>query len=356
MVAGALQGNVQALCEQAMSNEVQSSTASRTDMRISVIIRTYNRSRYLKEAIESVLRQTYTNFELIVVDDGSTDGTRTVAEQYGGRIRYVCQAHAGVSAALNTGIAHSTGACLAFLDDDDLWRERMLERAVRALESAGGETGVVYVGSRYFVGNDTTRLIDPGWVGRSGDIFDLLIEENCIPINAVLIRRRCLEAVGGCDAALGGYEDWDLFLRIALAGFYYCHLDDPLALIRVHPAHQSSDTLMMKRDALAVVSKLCGAPAVSPERRRLIRRALARRQLSLGWYLMLQNRREEGARELHAASPVGGAQAAQKRVLILLSSLFGAPSLQRITDWLAPRRKTETLRETRRDGSMQADS
>jgi len=323
---------------------------------VSIVIRTYNRSAIVAGAIESALSQTYRPLEIIVVDDGSTDGTGAVVQRYGDRVRYIRQAHAGVAPALNSGIRQARGAYVAFLDDDDLWRERMVERTVKSLEAAGDGVGVAYVGSRYFVGNDTDRLFDPGWTGRSGDIFDALIENNFIPINAVLIKKRCLEAVGGCDDGLRGYEDWDLFLRIALAGFAYLYIDDPLALIRLHPAHQSSDTLMMKRDALAVVSKLSRLPGVSSARQPLIRRALARRHLSLGWYLMLQGCREEGARELRAASPVGAAQAANKWGLILLSALFGAPSLQKITGWLAPARKTETLGETRKDESMQGDS
>jgi glycosyltransferase involved in cell wall biosynthesis len=316
---------------------------SRKGLLVSVIIRTYNRSRYLQEAIESVLRQTYDNVELIVVDDGSTDETRLVVQRHAGKIRYLYQAHAGVSAALNAGITHATGAYLAFLDDDDLWREQLLERTVPVLEVAGNEVGVAYVGSRYFIGNDTGHLIDPGWTGRSGDLFDALIENNFIPINAVLIRRRCLEAVGGCDPALGGYEDWDLFLRIALAGFAYRYLDDQLALIRLHPAHQRSDTLMMKRDALAVVSKLSRTPGVSPERQRLIRRALARRHLSLGWHLILQDHREEGAKELCAASPVGFVQMAQKQTMLLLASLLGTVSLRRINGVLEAMSKQKSI-------------
>jgi len=312
--------------------------ALRTDPLVSVIIRTYNRSRRLQGAIESALHQTHRPCEVIVVDDGSTDDTRSVVERYGGTVRYVHQAHAGVSAALNAGIKEAAGAYLAFLDDDDLWRTRMVQRTVEALEGAGGGEGVAYAGSRYFIEHATERLIDPGWVGRSGDIFDSLIEENFIPINAVLVRRRCLEAVGGCDETLQGYEDWDLFLRIALAGFAFRYVDEPLALIRLHPDHQSADELMMKRSALAVVSKLSHAPGISPDRRLLIRRALARRHLSLGWYLALQDRREEGGKELRAASPSGFVQTAQKVILRMLTASVPPAPLRSLNRWAESRR------------------
>jgi glycosyltransferase involved in cell wall biosynthesis len=295
---------------------------------VNVVIRTYNRSALVTGAIESALNQTHRPVEVIVVDDGSTDGTETVVRGYGDRVRYVRQSHAGVAAALKTGIVTAQGDYLAFLDDDDLWREQMLERSISVMEATGEEVGVTYVGSRYFSNNDTTHLIDPGWTGRSGDIFSQLIKNNFIPINAVLIKKRCLEVVGGCDDALRGYEDWDLFLRIALAGFAYRYIDEPLALIRNHPAHQSSDVLMMKRNALAVVSKLDRIPGLSPERRREVRRALAKRHLSLGWYLTLQNRCEEGGKQLRAASPVGLLQRAQQAALVLLTAL-GAPALLR---------------------------
>jgi glycosyltransferase involved in cell wall biosynthesis len=295
---------------------------------VTVVIRTYNRSALVTSAIESALNQTHRPVDVMVVDDGSTDATEAVVRRYGDRVRYVRQSHAGVAAALNTGLGKAQGDYLAFLDDDDLWQEQMLERSLSVLEVAGDEVGVTYVGSRYFSNHDTTRLIDPGWTGRSGDIFGPLLENNFIPINAVLIKKRCLEVVGGCDDALRGYEDWDLFLRIALAGFAFRYIDEPLALIRRHPAHQSSDVLMMKRNALAVVSKLDRSPGLSPETRREVRRALAKRRLSLGWYLMLQNRCEEGEEELRAASPVGLLQRAQQTALVLLTTL-GAPALLR---------------------------
>src|ERR1044071_7783966 len=108
---------------------------------VSVIMPAYNAERYIAASVRSVLAQTYQNWELIIVDDGSTDGTAAVAKSFAeadGRVRYVYQPNGRLGNARNTGIRHARGPLIAFLDSDDLWMERKLELQLKAMEEAGG--------------------------------------------------------------------------------------------------------------------------------------------------------------------------------------------------------------------------
>src|SRR6185369_7640984 len=102
-------------------------------MQVSVIIPTYNSARFLTEAIDSVLAQSFKDFEILVIDDGSTDETKAMMQRYGSPVRYIYQANAGVAAARNRGIAESRGKYIAFLDADDAWCARKLETQLNAL-------------------------------------------------------------------------------------------------------------------------------------------------------------------------------------------------------------------------------
>ncbi len=301
---------------------------------VSVIIATYNRSHYLPEAIESVLNQTYKDFEIIVVDDGSTDETRTVVKRYGKRVGYIYQENAGVLSARNTGIKNSKGVFLAFLDDDDLWLERMLERTVETLEKSGEDVGVAYVDCRYFKESERNKLINKGMRHYSGDVFDELLKANFMPINTVLIKKECIDKVGGFDETIEGYEDWDLLLRIAFAGFKFEFIDERLSFIRVHDTHMSSRLLMMKRNSLKVIEKLGSMPGKSLKQGYWIKKTLAKRHLSLGWYLTLNGHRDEGREEIRRAVPRGVKQILQKWIAILLTSIHNTVLLQKINTFI----------------------
>ncbi len=183
-------------------------------MRVSVIIPTYNRAALLKEAIESVRSQTYLDWELIVVDDGSTDDTLSVvSELKDSRIRYFYQKNAGVSAARNRGIEVSRSPFIAFLDSDDLWIPEKLERQVKYMEQHP-ETGLLYgqVG-RYSISDPSYFKVEP----EKGlmTVPELLNGPRTLFTSTVLIRRACLEQAGLFDTQLHVGEDFDLFLRAA---------------------------------------------------------------------------------------------------------------------------------------------
>jgi glycosyltransferase involved in cell wall biosynthesis len=183
---------------------------------ISVIIPTYNRGEYICETIESVFEQTYKDFEIIIVDDGSTDDTRQLIEPYLSRIKYIYQENAGVSAARNTGIIASESEYVAFLDSDDLWLTNKLKLQMEFLDS-NPQLGMVYADACMF-SND--QIIYSSFLKLKkftsyGYIFGNLIKEDFIITSTVLVRREVFKDVGTFDESLSVAEDYDMWLRIA---------------------------------------------------------------------------------------------------------------------------------------------
>ena len=180
---------------------------------VSVIIPTYNRWPMLGEAVESVLAQTAGGYELIVVDDGSTDETRRQLADYGSRLTVLTQSRRGVSAARNLGARRASGKYLAFLDSDDLWHPRKLQRQLDFMEGNPEveicQTDEIWIRNGVRV-NPRDRHRKP-----SGDIFRASLELCLVSPSAVMMRRELFERVGGFDESLPVCEDYDLWLRIA---------------------------------------------------------------------------------------------------------------------------------------------
>lgn len=188
--------------------------------KVSVVIPTYNREATIGASVQSVLNQTYQNFEIIIVDDGSTDNTRQVIEAFADdRIRYVClEQNGGVSHARNTGIGLAESEYVAFLDSDDEWLPKKLEKQMQVMLQAPETVGLVYCRMKG-TKKDGTDLICPGLEEPveelQGNIFLQLLEENVIDTPTMLVRKQCLEQTGGFDEGLKCLEDWELALRIA---------------------------------------------------------------------------------------------------------------------------------------------
>lgn len=197
--------------------------------RVSVIIPTYNRWPKIGEAVDSVLGQTWTDFELIVVDDGSTDDTGAQLGKYGASLRIITQNRKGVSAARNAGVSAAHGGLLAFLDSDDLWRSDKLDRQVRFMD-LHQEIAISQTDEIWFRNG---LRVNPRAIHRkpAGDIFLPSLKLCLVSPSAVMMRRELFDAVGGFDETLPVCEDYDLWLRIAV--------DHPVALI--------PETLVIKR-------------------------------------------------------------------------------------------------------------
>lgn len=181
---------------------------------VSVIIPTYNRWPWVGEAIDSVLAQTFSDLELIVVDDGSTDETAQCLARYESSLQIVRQAHRGVSAARNRGVAAASGKYLAFLDSDDFWLPRKLEAQTEFMESHRQysicQTEEIWL--RHSV------RVNPKIVHRKplGNIFRASLERCLVSPSAVMLTRELFDRVGGFDESLVVCEDYDLWLRMAV--------------------------------------------------------------------------------------------------------------------------------------------
>ena len=180
---------------------------------VSVVIPTYNRWPMVGAAVDSVLAQSYRDFELIVVDDGSADATSTELAKYGSQLRYFKQNRSGVSAARNLGVRRSRGRLIAFLDSDDLWQPDKLKIQVRYMERSPEvqicQTDEIWIRHGVRV-NPRIRHRKP-----SGDIFNRSLDLCLISPSAVMMTRRLFELSGGFDEWLPVCEDYDLWLRIA---------------------------------------------------------------------------------------------------------------------------------------------
>lgn len=207
------------------------------ELLVSTIIPTYNRSRIVVEAIDSILSQTYGNIEIIVVDDGSTDDTLERLRQYGDRIRVLSQQNAGPGIARNRGIAAARGELIAFLDSDDLWLPSKIERQVAQLQTAGKSVPcslsniVMRSDKREVTSFDISQLRPDLEEGIWLNVDDVLASRFVLFNQAVVIRRSVLEKIGGFDEGLRFQEDYDLPLRLSLEG-PWAFIREPLVIWR----------------------------------------------------------------------------------------------------------------------------
>jgi GT2 family glycosyltransferase len=280
---------------------------------VSVVIPSYNRERILGRAIESALGQTYTNVQVVVADDGSSDDTRTVAESYGARVTYVHQQNAGVAAARNLGLRHARGEFIAFLDSDDEWRPWKIDAELAAMRRHP-EAGIVWTDMESVDENGrliharhlrvmygayakvdiekTLRQVDtlgglmtsgiPEDLAlaavREGDLYGPILLGNLLHTSTVLFRRAWFEKTGGSDESSRSGEDYEFYIRLCSAG-PVLFIDAPSTISRVGAPDQLTRPSMMleiARNNLRAVQKWAPSPArqraLSP---RMLRRRIA---------------------------------------------------------------------------------
>lgn len=242
--------------------------------KVSVIIPTYNRAHFIAQAVESVLMQTYQDFELIIIDDGSTDNTKEVLESYRDRLHYFYQENQGRSVARNRGIELAKGEYIAFLDSDDLWLPNKLSRQVPILETSDLDIVLVH-GYKQVV--DTHLSPVPGWeieklrkcfapAVENKQTYEAFIQGICpLFTSTVLVRKSATEVVGGYDPELKALEDLDFYLRLLLNNYKFAFLGEPAVILyRCHSGN--TDALLSNLGYLKVYQKhlsLCQAFARS---------------------------------------------------------------------------------------------
>src|SRR5262249_23269523 len=210
--------------------------------KVSVIIPTHNRAHFLRGAIFSVLNQTFQDFEIVVVDDASTDNTAKVVAAFNDdRIRFIQHdTNKGGSAARNTGILASKCDYIAFLDDDDEWLPDKLRKQMEILVASLPEVGGVYTGC-LDVDKVSGKVIRQRIPTKRGNLSRELLIENCVGgTSAMLLRKVCLQKVGLFDETLPRSQDYDLWIRISREFLFEC-AQEPLFKYNVHGKKISTD-------------------------------------------------------------------------------------------------------------------
>ncbi len=220
--------------------------------KVSVIIPTYNRPHYICEAIDSVLAQTFLDYEIIVVDDGSTDHTAEVLKKYGDRIRYIYQENLGPPGAMNTGVRHAKGEYYVILGNDDALMPDMLERQVAVLDQ-NPDVAFVCAGTYFMDAN--SEIYKTSVDGRYREqSFKSLLFDNFVWHLTVVIRRKVSEEMGHFDESLLTNQDHDLWIRIATK-YRFEYTNRPLAKFRRHPGNFSKGLDLHLKDHLTILDK-----------------------------------------------------------------------------------------------------
>jgi len=239
-----------------------------------VIIPTYNRRAFLEEAVQSVLAQTYRDFELIVVDDGSSDDTAIFCESNRQRLRYFRQENSGPSAARNLGIARAQGVYLTFLDSDDLWAPRKLEIQIEFMkmhpQAMVCYTDEIWIRRGVRVNQKKKHRKYSGW-----------IFEHCVPLcivspSSVLMRRDFFDRAGLFDETLPVCEDYDLWLRASLQ-FPFHYIDTPLITKRGGRKDQLSAAWGLDCYRVRALQALLRDANLEPEQKQLALKTLLRK-------------------------------------------------------------------------------
>jgi glycosyltransferase involved in cell wall biosynthesis len=224
---------------------------------VSIITPAYNASASLAETVASVLAQTFKDFELLIVDDGSTDRTLELARQWeraDDRIRLLSRTNAGSAAARNAAMRHARGGFFAFLDSDDVWQPGFLA-AQMAVFDRFPDAAVVTSNAYNLGGAFDGRPLQPVDGGtRRVSLLDMLQQEDLICIMSVF-RREVFERTGGLEDALGHNEDYDFWLRAAIAGCGFVLNPEPLAYYRRRPASKSTDEVGMLEGIVRVLRR-----------------------------------------------------------------------------------------------------
>jgi len=246
---------------------------------VSVVIPTFNREHYIGRALESVLNQTYTDYEIIIVDDGSTDRTEEIIRRYqetSGNIRYIhTTENKGAPAARNRGIREARGTYIAFQDSDDVWMPEKLEKQLKVLAESSSAVGLVYAGF-WFVKGDTREYIPrPSYKKKEGNIANELLKGSFIGTPTILIKKECFDKAGLFDESLPQLQDWELMIRVS-GHYQYRFIDEPLLCAHYHGDNISDDQVSNIRAREMIFAKHYNKYKDAG------RRVLAREYFSLG--------------------------------------------------------------------------
>lgn len=267
--------------------------------RVSVVIPCYNSAPYVTQAIRSVLAQTYDDYEIILVDDGSTDDLIAALNPVINKIRYVKQNNAGTAAARNRGFHEATGSLIAFLDADDLWLPNKLELQVAELD-VHTEVDVLHTSWISYLPDGSLRPFIKAPLDPMGEAQRIILS-NCVMTSSVLIRRSSLEGVGGFRESILGPEDLDLWLRLTAAGSVFGTLEEPVTIYRILEESKTRQHCSSP-EISAVIRSFFDSNTLPPALTDLRDLALGRSELSRARGYLLQGDMEGFKRQIASAS------------------------------------------------------
>jgi teichuronic acid biosynthesis glycosyltransferase TuaG len=224
---------------------------------VSIIMPAYNAEKYIEASILSVCNQTYTNWELLIVNDGSRDNTQDIAESYSHRdhrIKVINQENKKLGGARNTGLKNSSGEWIAFLDSDDLWEPSKLEKQLQTSKQFP-DADVIYTAGWTFNENDIHNLTPyEAPIGNFPAVamYARLLAENVVPVLSVLVKKRVINIVGYQEENpfFHGCEDWDYWLRMAINGANFYGIKEKLFYYRRHGNNMSAKSLQIAQAAV----------------------------------------------------------------------------------------------------------
>jgi GT2 family glycosyltransferase len=255
---------------------------------VSIVICAYNAAPYIAATLASVFAQTYTDYEILVVNDGSTDHTEQVLEPYFDRIVYCCQANAGPGAARNTALQRARGRYIALLDSDDQWLPTYLETMLARMQ-ATPEIDVLYP--------NAVLLGTPQWEGKlfqdlcpstAPVTLEKVLTRECNVFISALFKREILDVVGLFDESLRGSEDFDLWLRMLQHGYRFAFLREPLARYRKRADSLSGSSTNYYQHVLRALCKALAAPQTTPAQSQLILTTISQVEAEIGLLLSKQ--------------------------------------------------------------------
>jgi teichuronic acid biosynthesis glycosyltransferase TuaG len=238
---------------------------------VSIIIPAYNAEKYLRDTIDSAFAQTYSNFEIIVVDDGSTDRTKNILAEYGNKIRVVRQTNKGSAAACNAGVAVASGTWVCFLDADDIWLPNKLALQVeRCKGSVISHTDSVCFGDA-IVGEIRRSSFEPPY---SGQVLKELLVVNFISKSTVMMRRDVFNHYGGFDESYVTCEDWPFWINVC-AEHELGYLPEAMVRYRVHLKSKSMISRRTLTARLRIINAAFGPGGVAQSLSHLRNKSLA---------------------------------------------------------------------------------
>lgn len=240
---------------------------------VSVVIPAFNSEKYIAECIDSVLLQTYQNFEIIIIDDGSTDNTVDIVSGYkNDLIKLFHQKNSGSAAARNHGVKQAAGIWIAFIDADDIWLPDKLQKQLEHCSNQDwSHSDLFFHGDTYPRHTKATKLTSK----HSGFILKNLLVENSIGTSSVVIKKDVFQKLGGFNTDLRALQDWDLWLRVATK-HQICYVDEPLVYYRIHSSSVSRNVRKTLPYHLNLINRVFSRQGLARDLQKLKCEALSR--------------------------------------------------------------------------------